>query len=105
MTQHELTVVLTRPRFVNQYRIRRAHVAEVILLSAHRSRWIADPDIVSICRDPRDDIFIAVALASSAEFLVTRDDDLKDDAVVRSLLTSVGCEVTTVTHFMEALGG
>ncbi|HZH26307.1 MAG TPA: putative toxin-antitoxin system toxin component, PIN family [Azospirillaceae bacterium] len=37
---------------------------------------VADPPPVRACRDPDDDIFLAVALAARADVVVTRDRDL-----------------------------
>ncbi len=60
-----------------------------------------DPDIRRISRDPGDDIFIALAVAARAEYLVTRDDDLKRDLAVVSHLAEAGCEVVSVRAFIE----
>lgn len=64
---------------------------------------IDDPPVVPITRDPKDDIFVALAIHSGAEYLVTRDDDLKRDPHVVEHLAAAGCEVISVRAFIEKL--
>ena len=64
---------------------------------------IGPPTVVRVCRDPADDIFIAVAIDSHAEYLVTRDDDLKGDPNVVAYLRNQGTEVLTVREFLHLL--
>jgi len=40
--------------------------------------FVDDPPEVHVCRDPKDDKFLACAVAAEAEFLVTEDRDLLD---------------------------
>ena len=72
-----------------------------IMRAAHS---LSDPPIVPITRDPKDDIFVALAISSDADFLVTRDDDLKRDLQVVEYLAAAGCEVISVRAFLEKLG-
>jgi predicted nucleic acid-binding protein len=65
--------------------------------------WIEDPPLLALSRDPRDDIFIAVAATAGADFLVTRDDDLKRDPAVQEYLAGHGCAVVTVAEFVARL--
>lgn len=44
------------------------------ILNASQSYTIHNP--VEICRDPKDNKFLDVALASNAEFIITGDEDL-----------------------------
>lgn len=64
---------------------------------------MADPPIIPITRDPKDDIFVALAVSSAAEYLVTRDDDLKRDLAVVEYLATAGCEAVSVRAFLEKL--
>jgi putative PIN family toxin of toxin-antitoxin system len=62
------------------------------------ARLVSDlPAIKRISRDPEDDMVIACALASDAEFLVTRDKDLL------SLRSHEGVTITTPEDFMALL--
>lgn len=65
---------------------------------------VPEPDIVPVSRDPHDDVFVALALAAQADCLVTRDDDLKGDAAVRSHLSQAGIPIYSVRQFAEQLG-
>ncbi len=56
-----------------------------------------------LCRDPKDDVYIALAIAAGAEYLVTRDDDLKDDVSIREHLAGHGCGVVTIREFVALL--
>jgi putative PIN family toxin of toxin-antitoxin system len=103
LMQRELTVVLTRPALARRYHIRPNLVADIVLLTSQRGRWIPDPEVVSVCRDPRDDIFIAVAVASNADYIVTRDDDLKDDPAVGTYLAPHGCDAVSVAKFLSTI--
>lgn len=103
LSQFELSDVLSRPRIVRRYRLQPDVVARLLMLTARRSHWIPDPPILSISRDPRDDLFVAMARASGAEYLVTRDDDLKSDAAVVRHLADSGCTVASVREFLTVL--
>jgi putative PIN family toxin of toxin-antitoxin system len=73
-TLAELIAVLTRPKFakfvdmtdvkdiVEAY----AGLAEIVPVSAH----------VTVCRDPDDNKFLALAMTAGADMIVTGDDDL-----------------------------
>ena len=62
-----------------------------------------DVEVAPLSRDPKDDIFIALAVASQADYLVTRDDDLKGDGRVREYLAANGVQLVTVREFVEVL--
>ena len=62
-----------------------------------------DPPILAVSRDPRDDVFVAAAVASKADYLVTRDDDLKRDSGVQVYLSRFGVQVQSVREFLETL--
>lgn len=61
------------------------------------------PSVERVSRDPRDDIFIAVAAASKADCLVSRDDDLKRDPAVLAYLDPLGVRVLSVREFLADL--
>ena len=103
-TLHELTAVLHRPRFGTRYAISAEAVADFLRAIMRAAHSLSDPPIVPITRDPKDDIFVALAISSDADFLVTRDDDLKRDLQVVEYLAAAGCEVISVRAFLEKLG-
>jgi putative PIN family toxin of toxin-antitoxin system len=101
--QRELSVVLNRPRLVSKYGLSGFTISSIMALLQSRAESTPDPLIVPISRDPRDDIFIAVARAAHADVLVTRDDDLKRDPDVVRALRDGGTQVTSVREFRELL--
>ncbi len=70
----ELTNVVNRPRLVAKIQEERAN--RLISLIRMTAIMIELSEIPSVSRDPKDDVFLACAMASSAEFLVTGDHDL-----------------------------
>jgi uncharacterized protein len=70
----ELSEVLSRPKF-DRYLSR-----EVRDLALDRISWYAefieDLPKIEMCRDPKDDKFLELALGGDADYLVTGDDDL-----------------------------
>ena len=73
-TLTELVAVLQRPKF-NAWQAREVRLA---FIAGHVSsvRRIEPKDRVFACRDPKDDKFLAVAVAAGASWLVSSDDDL-----------------------------
>ena len=54
-------------------------------------------DVIPISRDPKDDVFLACALASRSDFLITGDDDLL------VLGEYYGTDIVTPSRFLEIL--
>lgn len=70
----ELREVVSRPRFCQLIRAGEAEWLVGLLLQ--RSTVIEPTRIEEICRDSDDDYLLALADASQADYLVTRDEDL-----------------------------
>ena len=70
----EIAAVLTRPKFARAIPLeRRTRVLDILRNAAI---WF-DPIVrIADCRDPKDDKYLELALASSAETIVSGDDDL-----------------------------
>jgi putative PIN family toxin of toxin-antitoxin system len=90
---------------VSQFGLTAARLERLIELLEQASVFLPEPSPITICRDPRDDVFIAAAVAAGADFLVSRDDDLKADPAVSDYLADSGVTVLTVRRFLSALGG
>lgn len=70
----ELSDVLARPRIarsVNQIDAERARQIHL-----HAAAYLNPADATDVCRDPSDNYLLALAAASQADYLVTRDSDL-----------------------------
>ena len=75
-TAQELLEVIQRPELTRKYRnLAKVSPRQVIdLLSKAEAVEIGAPP--SVVRDPKDDIFIATALAGRADYLISEDKDL-----------------------------
>jgi putative PIN family toxin of toxin-antitoxin system len=73
--EDEYQDVLFRPKFSRFASIlRRQWALDTILVFAEQ---LAVPDAVRVCRDPRDDKFLALAAAGGARVILSSDDDLQ----------------------------
>lgn len=72
----ELARGLARPRIRVKYHITDADIRAILDLILLRGELVEPGERLAVCRDPQDDVFVAVALAGSADMLVTGDDDL-----------------------------
>jgi putative PIN family toxin of toxin-antitoxin system len=91
----EYLEVLQRPKFSLPAELLRQW-AELIEM---RTVVVPTPSVdVSQLRDPKDAIFLAVAIAASADFLVTGDNDLLQAKAL------VQTQIVTVADFAAALG-
>jgi len=75
----ELDSVLRRPRLMNKYQFSEDAIKEYISLIKEQSIWVSISGTLQLCRDSRDNFLLETALFGGAEYLVTRDDDLKRD--------------------------
>ena len=75
-TLAELADVLGRPSIREKYGISDPDILTTLALILLRGEGV-DPDRpVAVCRDPRDDKFLEVAIAGRADAIVTLDEDL-----------------------------
>lgn len=96
----EVYQVLARPRMQRRYGItarRRKHL--IARLSAH-AVMVSPKGHLRICRDPKDDYLIEIALLGHATHLVTEDADLHDDVDIRALLQSFHIRLVHIEGFL-----
>lgn len=70
----EIADVLTRPKFARVLSQERRHRVLAVLRAA--AVWFEPAERITECRDPKDDIYLELALAAGAEIIVSSDDDL-----------------------------
>ena len=58
---------------------------------------------LQLCRDSKDNFLLEMAMLSSAQYLVSRDDDIKRDLDLMSHLRANGVEVVSVAQFLALL--
>lgn len=73
-TIDELNAVLRRPRF-DKY-VREAQRLEFLALLIQEAELVEVTEIVTECRDPKDNKFLALAVSGKATCLVSGDKDL-----------------------------
>lgn len=100
----ELADVLQRPRLVRRFRVEKSAVQDLIELISARSFWVEITGNLHLCRDARDDMVLETALRGQAQYLVSRDDDLKRDLNLIAHLRANGTDIVSVQQFLEALG-
>lgn len=100
----ELVDVLQRPRIKDKYRIRPEDIEELVVLIEEKCKTVIIMGEMTVCRDKDDNRVIETAVAGGAQYIVTRDDDLKRDEVVIDFLSRQGICVVTVGNFLQYLG-
>lgn len=70
----ELIDVLARPKFAGK--ITEIDAAELVRMLRTSALFVEPEPLVSISRDPKDDVFLACSVAAGADYLVTGDNDL-----------------------------
>lgn len=72
----ELVDVLNRPRIRHKYRLSNEDIETALALILLRGEAVHPQRQITICRDPRDDKFLEVAVAGKANVIVSGDEDL-----------------------------
>ena len=72
----EVVEVLGRAKFRIKYQIQPDDIAALLQLVRLRGELVIPPHPVTICRDPKDDKFLAAALAGQADYIISGDADL-----------------------------
>lgn len=72
----ELIDVLNRPRIRTKYNLTQDDIKAVVALILLRGEAIEPKRTITICRDPKDNKFLEVAVAGKADVIVSGDEDL-----------------------------
>jgi putative PIN family toxin of toxin-antitoxin system len=99
----EMVDVTARPRvrrFLSPVRVQ--NFVSLALSWAKFFEPVTDPDMPH-CRDPKDDIVIATAIAAHAQFIVTCDGDLHDQPLADRLRDEYGVWVMWPAEFLKAV--
>jgi len=99
----EIADVLYRPRIKQKYKIADADIQELLILIEERSEHVLLTGDISVCRDKNDDMIIETSIRGKADYLVTRDDDMKTDRKVSSFLLEYGVSVVSVVKFLSLI--
>jgi putative PIN family toxin of toxin-antitoxin system len=71
----ELVDVLTRPRIQSKYGVTDDDVETVLSLILLRVEPVTVTERVTACRDPKDNLFLEIGVAGSANAIVSGDED------------------------------
>jgi uncharacterized protein len=70
----ELNQVLSRRKFIKYFTIEEKQ--EFIFKLVEKSELVKIEESINICRDPKDDKFLELAVSGKADFIITGDQDL-----------------------------
>jgi putative PIN family toxin of toxin-antitoxin system len=99
----EISEVLDRPRLRKRFKHSSGDIELFVQLIAARASVAETFGNMKICRDPDDDEILEAAMVGKAEYLVTRDDDLKRDLDLIKLARRHGVRVISVRQFLRRL--
>ena len=97
----EIADVLSRPRIKDKYGITEADVKELLTLIDERAEHVLISGNINICRDKDDNLIIETAIKGSAQFIVSRDDDVKFDRKISAFLSQYDISVLSVAKFLR----
>ncbi len=80
----KLAEVLTRPRFQKYFT--RRDVQEFLFLLRRHGVWVELTARTELCRDPKDNFLLNLAISAKAQYLVSADKDLIDAAALRATM-------------------
>lgn len=66
---------------------------------------IIEPDVhINLRRDPKDNIFLDVAITGRVPYIVTEDNDLKDDSEPKiRMRQEYGIQIVSLSEFLAIL--
>lgn len=100
----EIADVLSRPRIRDKYGITDNDIAELLILIEERAEDVQVSGDIDICRDKDDNLVIESAVKGKANFLVSRDYDIKFDNAVLSFLSKHNVSVISIAKFLGVIG-
>ncbi len=99
----ELADVLARPRIRIKYDLDAAEIVEFLQLLSARSITVTPSGQIKVCRDPDDDLILETAILGKAQYIVSRDDDIKRDPDLMAHMEAYGVTVLSVQQFLEKI--
>lgn len=99
----EIAEVLGRPRLTLRFKYPPEEVETFVRLIAPCANVVQISGDLKICRDPDDNEILEAAILGQAQYLVTRDDDLKRDLDLIKALRWRRVRVVSVRQFLRGL--
>ena len=97
----ELHQVWQRPRLLK--RINRAQALRLEIQLKERADWVEVSTVPPNCRDPKDLPVLATAIDGKANIIVSGDDDLRADEVLRAAMAAREIQLLGVNSFLSQL--
>ena len=97
----ELHQVWQRPRLLK--RINRAQALRLEIQLKERADWVEVNTVPPNCRDPKDLPVLATAIDGKANIIVSGDDDLRADEVLRAAMAAREIQLLGVNSFLSQL--
>lgn len=101
----ELYRVLGYPRLLRRHRITRRQRHRLVAQLYDRSIWVEPAGRLALCRDPKDDYLLEMALLGRATHIVSEDNDLHDDPDIVAFLDQRGIRLARLGEFLATLRG
>jgi uncharacterized protein len=103
-TLAELAAVLTRPKFQRYFTA--DNVTGLLTLLREHGEWVVVATQLALCRDPKDDVFLNLAITAQADYLVSEDNDLVADAALKArMLNDYQIQIVREAELAKALAG
>ena len=93
----EIEDVLNRPKIRAKFSSLTDEIVNSVIRLLKTAESVETPDIPAISRDPKDDIFLACAQASQAQYIISEDKDLLVLNPYR------GIQIVDVAEFFELM--
>lgn len=97
----ELHEVWQRPRLSK--RINHGQAVRLETQLKERADWVEVITVPPNCRDPKDLPVLATAIDGKADIIVSGDDDLRADDLLRAVMASQGIQLLGVNSFLSRL--
>lgn len=99
----ELYRVLGYRRLVRKYKITQHQRQRLVAQLYQRSVWVEPTGNLTLCRDPKDDYMLEMALLGRATHLISEDKDFYDDPNLVMFLNQRGVNLVRLGEFFSAL--
>jgi len=96
----EIVDVLCRPRIRDKYGISEEDIKELLTLIEAKAESVSISGNINVCRDKDDNFIIETAINGTAQYIVSRDDDIKLNKEITQFLLPYGISAISINHFL-----
>lgn len=101
----EIARVLQKPRLQSRYEYLSSEIKRYLTFIKEGAIIVTPSTAINLCRDPKDNYLLDAAIEGRADFIITRDDDLKGDHELITQMKQLGVQVMTLSNFFRILKG